>query len=1069
MSTGQRLDGLSDSQRDEIHRIRGQFVQQLRENRNPSIESQLAVATESIRRPLFVELLKIELEHQSPSDATLASDNYEARFPNFKNEIGRAIAGLPQCTVASANTNLMSGSDTPQSPLLATTGPVGLASGVQIGPYKLLQPVGEGGMGTVWMAEQKQPVRRIVALKVIKVGMDTREVIARFEAERQALALMSHPNIARVLDAGATETGRPYFAMEYVKGEPITKFCDGKKLGTDQRIELFMDVCRAVQHAHQRGIIHRDIKPSNVMVSMNGDDPLVKVIDFGLAKAFSQKLTEKTIFTAVGQVVGTPAYMSPEQVETGGLEVDTRTDVYSLGVLLYELLTGVTPLDLQKLRSAGYAKMIEMIREQDPPRMSQRLSSLGADSDTTASNRSTDIKRLNRRLQGDLDVIVMCALAKEPSRRYSTPNDFADDLNRFLGRQPIEARPASAIYRLKKLAERNKGKFVAAGLLMLALVGGFIGTALGLFEAKRQTEIAQKNLVTAEENYELARDAVDSYFTSVSDNQLLNEPYMDGLRRELLNSARTFYQKFVDRRQDDSDALIDLATAHLRLGGISAKMGDHEQAMIEYEACRNTAIKAAQGTSQTLYPGESERLQLECDIYVGESFVKKGEYAAAIKNFDTAIEMARAAAENYPDSNVFKHKTAIFYLKRGETYVNLNQQEAAEKDYRSGVEILDKLATAAPDFGSYTRDLATTFERLGTLIYEQERFPEAEECFNKSIEIWRKKIKENKDSVDSQHGLADSLILKAFMLRRNGEHAEAVKLGEESVKIGRDLVANHPELITLQNSLIGQLGNLSVVYKVAGKQQLADALNLEVMQMLETMRTKFPNDVFHSLRLGSVQGNEGNSKFSAGEYQEAIDWFDRANETLEILLTKSAGDPRARLIVRNNHWGRADAFTKLERYGEAIAAFDATLEMAEERARPQIQLERALMVIKNGNYAAAAKTVKEVSPNINMELLTRKSNVAINWFKAGSVLAEAADAAEKDPDLDEEQKAARLKEFRMRAIAALRKAHEFGHFEKPKSQPLRTDRFSSLSESPEFQELLSTIDAVPSEEGDSGN
>ena len=293
------------------------------------------------------------------------------------------------------------------------------------------------------LAEQEQPVRQMVDIKIIKAGMDTKEVIARFEAERQALAIMSHPNIARVLDAGATDHGRPYFVLELVKGVPVTEFCDKNHFPAEARIDLFLDVCHAVQHAHQKGIIHRDIKPSNVMVTLHDGVPIVSVIDFGLAKATVQKLTEKTLFTACGQLVGTPAYMSPEQAVMSGLDIDTRTDVYSLGVLLYELLTGVTPLDAQKLRTAGYAEMQKMICESEPIKPSTRLSSMGRESTVLANSRATDPKRLSKRMRGDLDVIIMKCLEKDRSRRYETANGLANDLTRHLANEPVKARPPS--------------------------------------------------------------------------------------------------------------------------------------------------------------------------------------------------------------------------------------------------------------------------------------------------------------------------------------------------------------------------------------------------------------------------------------------------------------------------------------------------------------------------------------------------------------------------------------------------------------------------------------------------
>jgi serine/threonine protein kinase/dienelactone hydrolase len=358
--------------------------------------------------------------------------------------------------------------------------------GVLIGSYKLLQQIGEGGFGVVFMAEQERPVRRLVALKIIKPGMDTREVIARFESERQALALMDHPNIARVFDAGATKSGRPYFVMELVKGVPITEFCDKNQFPAEKRLELFITVCQAIQHAHQKGVIHRDIKPSNVMVTLHDGVPVVKVIDFGVAKATAQKLTERTLFTAYGQMIGTPAYMSPEQAEMSGLDIDTRSDVYSLGVLLYELLTGTPPLDNRQIRSAGYAEIQRLIREQEPPRPSTRISTQGGQASITAASRGTDVKRLCQLLRGDLDVIVMKSLSKDRNRRYESPAGFAADLGRFLRHEAIEARPPSALYKLRKFARRNRVAVAITTLLaVLLVIAGSLGWLAYLGERRR--------------------------------------------------------------------------------------------------------------------------------------------------------------------------------------------------------------------------------------------------------------------------------------------------------------------------------------------------------------------------------------------------------------------------------------------------------------------------------------------------------------------------------------------------------------------------------------------------------
>jgi WD40 repeat protein len=370
--------------------------------------------------------------------------------------------------------------------------------GQKIGRYKILECVGEGGFGAVYVAEQSEPVRRKVALKVIKLGMDTRQVVARFEAERQALAMMDHPNIAKVFDAGATETGRPYFIMELVRGIPITDYCDQANLSTRERLELFIKVCQAIQHAHQKGIIHRDIKPSNILVTLHDGVPLPKVIDFGIAKATEGRLTDATPYTQLHQFMGTPAYMSPEQAEMSGLDIDTRSDIYSLGVLLYELLAGATPFDAKALVIAGIDAMRRTICELDPLRPSSRLATLGAAQlTTTAKRRSTEAPKLIRLLKGDLDWIVMKCLEKDRNRRYETANGVASDLKRHLNNERVTAGPPGAIYALRKFAARNRWPVIFSATAAALIVAGLIGTSVGLGRANKARIQADRNAAQA--------------------------------------------------------------------------------------------------------------------------------------------------------------------------------------------------------------------------------------------------------------------------------------------------------------------------------------------------------------------------------------------------------------------------------------------------------------------------------------------------------------------------------------------------------------------------------------------
>src|SRR5712692_7017365 len=373
------------------------------------------------------------------------------------------------------------------------------------GRYKLLEQIGEGGMGTVWVAEQTQPVRRKVALKLVKAGMDSKTVLSRFEAERQALALMDHPNIAKVLDGGTTgepgrvSAGRPFFVMEYVKGIPFTRYCDDARLSIAERLALFVPVCQAVQHAHQKGIIHRDLKPSNILVCLYDGKPVPKVIDFGLAKAMHQPLTEHTLYTAHGVMMGTPLYMSPEQAEFNNLDVDTRTDIYALGVILYELLTGTTPLEKQRFKDAAWHEMLRFIKEEEPQRPSARLSGSGS-LPSLAAQRQLEPVKLTKLVRGELDWIVMKCLGKDRSRRYETANGLARDVQRYLADEVVEARPASAGYRLRKIVRKHRVAIATAAAFVGLLIASAGISAVLAMKAKRAEIAAEEKRIEAEEN-----------------------------------------------------------------------------------------------------------------------------------------------------------------------------------------------------------------------------------------------------------------------------------------------------------------------------------------------------------------------------------------------------------------------------------------------------------------------------------------------------------------------------------------------------------------------------------------
>jgi serine/threonine protein kinase len=675
----------------------------------------------------------------------------------------------------------------------STSGRVQEGAGSLIGPYKLVQPIGAGGMGMVYLAEQQHPVRRQVALKIIKQGMDTEQVIVRFEAERQALALMDHPNIAKVLDAGTTDSGRPYFVMELVKGVPITKYCDSNRLTVRERLELFVPVCQAIQHAHQKGIIHRDIKPSNVLVASYDGKPVPKVIDFGIAKATGAGLTDQTVFTQIGAVIGTLEYMSPEQAESTALDIDTRSDIYSLGALLYELLTGSTPMESAEFRKAAYTEVLRKIREEEPPSPSSRLSHSKETITTTSEQRRTDPGRLPKLLAGELDWIVMKALEKDRTRRYETANGFARDIERYLSGDPVEAGPPSTTYRLKKFANKNKVLIGTATAFAALLLLGVVVSTWQAIRARR-----------AERAATVQRDRADSEAATA-------KAVTDFLQNSLLSQASAQQQSGLDEKPDPDvkvRTLLDRAAA-----SISGKFAG--QPLVE------SNVRGTIGLTYrdlNLIPQADDQLQKAYDLslkYRGpedpETFIAMGNLGAIRAEqgrYPDSLELYKKSAEGLtrvlgPDDRrtvAAMQTLGVGYYRNG--------------DYAKSEEILKKVfEKQMKTLGLDNIETLDTSDSLVSLYRSQRRWSEAEALLLKGLE-----------SVKRLYGPSHPFTLRemyglAFVYTAEHKYDQAEPLLQEVLDGNTKLLgAEHPN--TLSTAM-----QLAKVYDGEGK--YVEALSLQ--------------------------------------------------------------------------------------------------------------------------------------------------------------------------------------------------------------------------------------------------
>ena len=810
--------------------------------------------------------------------------------------------------------------------------------GSVIGPYKLLEKIGEGGMGAVYLAEQTRPVRRRVALKVIKPGMDTDQVVARFEAERQALAMMDHAGIAKVLDAGATDSGRPFFVMELVSGVPITEYCDAAQLTTRERLELFIPICQAVQHAHQKGIIHRDIKPSNILVAMQDGKPVTKVIDFGIAKAIDQQLTEKTFFTQHGAIVGTLEYMSPEQAELSTMDLDTRTDVYALGVLLYELLTGSTPLERARLRAAGYSEILRRIREEEPPKPSTRLSESRDALPSVAALRKTEPAKLTKLIRGDLDWIVMKSLEKDRTRRYETASGFAREIERYLAGDPVEAGPPGASYRLSKYARKHRVALMTAGAFVAFFLVAFgLSTWLAVAASRardqartaladaRKAKLATEEALAESENARKEAQAVNGFLINSFGRP---DPEQDG--------AKLLVVDVLDHALADLDdvypgtpvikgtLLSSLGRTYFGLGQFAKAVDVRTRAREVFEAALGPdspdtlrsrallglayreagrpaeAITLLQATlkrqEETLSAGNDDIIDTRIEL--ASTYLDVGRPIEAVTLLDSTLKLCDAKK----DSNDGRTNKVSLYL--GRAHQDAGNSALAIKIFESALDELQRSpGPKRSNIPAVRNDLALAYAAAG-------KTTEVISMHQETLKLIEAAVgRDHPDAIVSRHNLG-------LAYADAGRMTEAVELLEETLKLFKSkLGADHPRTLKARD-------RLATTYRAQGKFAEAASFAEETLRLSEA---KLGQD--HPVTLSS-RNTLANAYLDIGKPAEALELN---KTTLRIRESKFGRDHPETITSRHN---LAWAYRHAGKTAEALALFEMNLKLSETKHGP---------------------------------------------------------------------------------------------------------------------------------------
>jgi serine/threonine protein kinase/tetratricopeptide (TPR) repeat protein len=888
--------------------------------------------------------------------------------------------------------------------------PIRERPGTVIGPYKLMEQIGEGGMGLVFVAEQQHPIRRRVAVKVLKPGMDTRQVVARFEAERQALALMDHPNIAKVLDGGETESGRPYFVMELVKGVPITQFCDDNRLTTRERLELFVPVCEAVQHAHQKGLIHRDLKPSNVLVASHDGKPVVQVIDFGVAKAVGQQLTDKTVYTQFAQMVGTPLYMSPEQAGLSSLDIDTRSDIYSLGVLLYELLTGTTPFDKERLHTVGYDELRRIIREEEPPRPSTRLSTLAQAAATVSANRQSDPKKLSRLIRGELDWIVMKCLEKDRNRRYESASGLAADVQRFLHDEPVQACPPSTTYRFRKFARRNRRALLTLTLLGATLLTTVLGLAIGLVAVNRERDRTRTALDAEAKRRQQARAALDALSSQVIRDWLGKQPRLLPVHKKFLESALKSYEEFAAETGEGEEARAGVAGAYQRVGLIRTLLGQLVEAGAALEHSRELFAALAAD-----FPAVPQYRQDQAFVAarLSEVQMRTGQIARAEESLREALALQERLAAEFPDMPAYRADLAATHSRHGLLLKRTDRSPEAEQAYRSAIALQEPLAAEHPDVPAFSQHLAHTHNNLGILLEDTGRLAEAEQAYRPAAAIQARLVAAFPDDPAYRIDLGRSLNNLGLLLKKLGRLKDAEAAYDQALALHTQLAADFPTVPDYRQHVAQTCNNRATLLRDTGRTKEAEEAYRRALAIHRQLAAEFPAAVDHQNEVAGAMVNLARLLYLGNAPVEARRLLEEALPYHQAALRANPRHPTYRSFYRNNRQRLAETLLVLKDHAAAAAAAEEFL-------------------------AAATKPQQDA-------------------FQTACLLAGCARLARQDPSRDEAARGELAEAYAGRAVAALRAAVRNGFHDSEKLQ--KADELEPLRARADFQKLLAEVES----------